>query len=177
MLDHRDAGAGVLADVKGLVLWECDWCRVLQGIPRHFLAVDIEDAGAALAEALAFGLEVEGDGVLARAQLGAFPDRALEIEQIVEKHHFAAADAELALAQEQAVAAEAPAFGDDHPLGAQQALGNVDLCGDGIGLVQDARCGAVRHAAQLARVREDRPPRREVGPWGVPACKRRVVER
>ena len=54
-------------------------------------------------------------------QLRPFPDRALEVEQIVEEHDLAPAEAQLALAQEQAVAAEAPALGDDHALRA--ALG------------------------------------------------------
>src|SRR5262245_29771568 len=125
MLEHRNARAGVLADVEGLVLGDRDWCRVLQGIPRHFPAVDIEDAGAAFAEARAFGLEVEDDGMLAGTQLGAIPNGALEIEQIVEKHHFTPADTELALAEEQAVAAEASALSDDHAFGA--AFGNRDL--------------------------------------------------
>ena len=45
--------------------------------------------------------------MLARFQLRPLPDRALEIEQVVEEHHPATADAEFTLAQEQAVAAGA----------------------------------------------------------------------
>ena len=48
---------------------------------------------------------------------------------------------QLALAQEQAVAAEAPALGDDHAFRA--AFGDLDLGRDGVGLVQDARSAAV----------------------------------
>ena len=61
----------------------------------------------------------------------AFPGGALEVEQVVEKHDLAAADAELAFAEEQAVAAEAPALGDDHAFRA--AFGNLDLRLDGVG--------------------------------------------
>src|SRR4051794_3780978 len=60
----------------------------------------------------------------------------LRSEQVIEEHHLAPAEAEFALAQEQAVAAEAPALGDDHAFGA--ALGDRDLRRDGVGLVQDA---------------------------------------
>ena len=121
------------------------------------------------------GLEVEDDGVLAGLQLRPLPHRALEVEQIVEEHHLAATDAEFALAQEQAVAAEAPALGDDHAFRA--ALGDLDLGGDGVGLVQDARRGAGRHAGQFARIGEDRSSRREARARRVPARERRVVER
>ena len=43
------------------------------------------------------------------ASARAFPRRALEVEQVVEEHRLAPAESEFALAQEQAVAAEAPA--------------------------------------------------------------------
>ena len=71
ILDHRDPGPGVLADVEGLVLRERDRCAVFNGLPVHFLAVHGEHACAALAEARTIRLEVEDDGVLARAQLRA----------------------------------------------------------------------------------------------------------
>jgi len=86
--------------------------------------------------------------VLAAPQLRPLPDRALEVEQVIEEHDSAAVEAKLAFAQEQAIAAETPALGDDHTLGA--AFGNVELGSDGVGLVQDARCGAGRHANQFA---------------------------
>ena len=82
---------------------------------------------------------------------------------------------ELALAQEQAVAAEAPALGDDHAFRA--AFGDLDLGGDGVGLVQDARRAAGRHAGQFARIGEDRSSRRQARARRVPARERRVVER
>ena len=84
-------------------------------------------------------------------------------------------NAQFALAQEQAVAAEAPAFGDDHAFRA--ALGDLDLGGDGVGLVQDVRGGAGRHAGQFARIGEDRSSRRQARARRVPARERRVVER
>ena len=108
-------------------------------------------------------------------QLRPLPHRALEVEQIVEEHDLAPTDAEFALAQEQAVAAEAPALGDDHAFRA--TLGNLDLSRDGVGLVQNVRRSAVRHAAELSRIGELRPSRREVGPRRVPAGERRIVER
>ena len=68
-----------------------------------FLAVHLQDAGAALAEAGSVVLEVEHDRVLARRErLLAFPAEALQIEEVVEEHR-------LALEQVQAVAAEAAA--------------------------------------------------------------------
>ena len=108
-------------------------------------------------------------------QLGPFPRRALEVEQVVEEHHLAPADSQFALAQEQAVAAEAPAFGDDHAFRA--AFGDLDLGGDGVGLVQDARRSAGRHAGQFARIGEDRSSRRQARARRIPARERRVVER
>src|SRR6266481_1374066 len=69
ILQHRDPGAGVLADVEGLVLRERDRRAVLNGFPGHFLAVHGEHACAALAETRPIRLEVEDDGVLAGAQL------------------------------------------------------------------------------------------------------------
>src|SRR4029453_13440375 len=99
--------------------------------------VHVQHARAPLAQTYTVGLEVEDDGVLAGLQLGALPRRALEVEQVIEEPHLAPAKSKLALAQEQTIAAEAPAFGDDHAFRA--ALGDLDLRGDGVGLVQDAR--------------------------------------
>ena len=121
------------------------------------------------------GLEVEDDGVLAGGQLGPLPRRALEVEQVVEEHHLAPAEAELALAQEQAVAAEASAIGDDHAFRA--AFGDRDLGGDRVRLVQDARRAAVGDADRFARIGEDLASAREVRARRVPAQERRVVER
>src|SRR5262245_34933147 len=137
IFQQRDPGARVLPDVERFVLWERDRSGVLQRVLGHFLTVHRQYAGAAFAQTRPVGLEVEDDGVLARVQLGPFPYRALKVEQIVEEHHLAAPDAELTLAQEQAVAAEAPALGDDHAL--RPAFRYLDLGGDGVALVQDAR--------------------------------------
>src|SRR6478735_1389429 len=114
ILDHRHPGAGVLADVECFVLRKRDRRAVFDGFPVYFLAVHREYACAALAAARTIRLEVEDNGVLARAQLGPGPDRALEVEQVVDENRFAAADARNTLAQEKPVAAEASAFGDDN---------------------------------------------------------------
>ena len=86
-----------------------------------------------------------------------------------------ATNARHTLAQEQSIAAEAPAFGDDHAF--RTALGNLDLGGDGVGLVQDVRRSAGRHAGQFARIGEDRSSRRQARARRIPARERRVVER
>ena len=86
-------------------------------------------------------------------QLGSSPDRALEVEQVVEEHRLALAYSPHTLAQEEPIATEAPAIGDDHAFGAP--FGDRDLGGDGVGLVQDARSAAVGHAGQWSRVGED----------------------
>ena len=80
-----------------------------------------------------------------------------------------------ALAQEQPIAAEAPALGDDHAFRA--AFGDLDLGGDGVGLVQDIGRSAGRHAGQSARIGEDRSSRRQARARRIPARERRVVER
>ena len=90
---QRDPGARVLADVEGFVLRERDRGGVFHGIPGHFLAVHGQHARASLAQTRTVGLEVEDDGVLAGFQLGPFPHRALEVEQVIEEHHLAPANA------------------------------------------------------------------------------------
>src|SRR5215468_11990703 len=114
ILHHHDPSARVLADVKGFVLWECDRGGVLHGMPGLFLAVHVQHACTPLAQTCTVGLEVKHDGVFPRVQLGPPPRCAFEVEQIIEEHHLAPAKSQLALAQEQTIAAEAPAFGDDH---------------------------------------------------------------
>ena len=113
--------------------------------------------------------------MLARAQLGPGPDRALEVEQVVDENRFAAADARNTLAQKKPVAAEASAFGDDHAFRA--ALRNLDFGSDRVGLVEDARSGAGRHAGQLTRIIEGRLPCRKARARCIPSQERRVVER
>jgi hypothetical protein len=83
ILDERQRGAGVLADVEGFVFRERDRGGVFHGIPGHFLTVHVQHARAPLAQPCTVGLEVEDDGVLAGLQLGALPRRALEVEQIM----------------------------------------------------------------------------------------------
>ena len=73
--------------------------------------------------------------MLARLQFGPFPRGALEVEQVVQEHHLAPTKAEFAFAQEQAVATEAPALGDDHAF--CPAFGNLDLGRDGVGFVEN----------------------------------------
>src|SRR5258707_618415 len=132
ILDHRDARAAVLADIESFIFRESDRRAVFDGLPVRILAVYGEHARAALAEARTIRLEVEDDGVLAGAQLRPRPDRALEVEKVVEEHGFARPNVRHTLAQEQPVAAEAAAFRDNHAFPA--ALGNLDLGGDGVGL-------------------------------------------
>src|SRR5207344_3346196 len=86
IFQHRDSGAGVLTDIKGFVLRERDWGTMLDGFPVRFLAVHIQHTRPALPQARTIRLEVENDGVLAGAQLWPRPNRALEIEQVVEEH-------------------------------------------------------------------------------------------
>src|SRR4029079_19547531 len=100
VLDGRDRGTGVLPDVEVFVLRGHDGCRVIHGLIVQLLPVHEESTRATLAEAAAVELEVEHDGVLASRQLRPFPRRALEIEQVVEEHRLAPADAQVALAQE-----------------------------------------------------------------------------
>ena len=130
VLDHRDAGARVLADVEGFVLRERDRGGVFQGFPGHFLAIHGQHARPTLAQTGTIGLEVEDDGVLAGFQLRPLPHRALEVEQVIEEHNLAPTEAELAFAQEQAVAAEAPALGNDDAFRA--TFGDLDLGSNGV---------------------------------------------
>jgi hypothetical protein len=62
----------------------------------EFLATSLPYTHAcpSLAQTCTFRLEVEDDGVLARLQLRPFPNRALEIEQVIEEHYFASTDFE-----------------------------------------------------------------------------------
>src|SRR5229473_2963691 len=89
ILQHRDPGAGVLADVERLVLRERDRRAVFHGIPGHFLAVHVEHARPSLAQPRTIRLEVEDNGVLAGAQLWPCPSRAFEVKQVVEEHRLA----------------------------------------------------------------------------------------
>src|SRR4029079_11042612 len=111
--------------------------------------------GAALAGAGAIILEVKHDRVLAGLERvakdiaishAALPAIPLEIEHVVGKHR-------LALEQIEAVSAEATAVSGDHSFGA--ALGNGNLGGDGVVLVEDARGVAVGNAGILSLERED----------------------
>src|SRR4029079_15386411 len=97
---QRNPGARVLADIKTFVFRERDRDGVLHGIPGPFLAVHGQHSGASLPQTWAVGFEIEDDGVLARLQLWPFPHRALEVEQVIEKHNLAPANALHAFAQE-----------------------------------------------------------------------------
>jgi len=108
------SGCGVLPDVEVFVFGKHDRGGVFHGILGDFLAVHGQHTGAALAETWPSNLKSNTMVCFAGAQLRPFPRCPLEIEQVVEKHHLAATDPEFSLAQEQAVAAEAPTFRDDH---------------------------------------------------------------
>ena len=93
-------------------------------------------------------LEVELHRVLAgREGLGAFPADALEVDQVPEEHR-------LALEQVEAVAAEAPAGGEDHALGA--ALRHVDVGRDRVGAVQQQRASRLAACPSWAGYRRTR---------------------
>jgi len=150
-----------------------------EGLPG--LNQEIFDAGTAFREALTHAQKtkdlrkvMQASEHLAGLELGALPDRALEVEKVVEEHGLAGANAGHTLAQKQTIAAKPPAFRDDHAL--CPALGDLDLGGDGVGLVQDARRRAGRHAGQFARIGEDRASRRDARTRRIPARERRVVE-
>ena len=81
----------------------------------------------------------------------------------------------IAFAQEQAVAAEPSAFGDDHAFRA--AFGNLDLGLDDEVLRQDVRGAGGRDAGQLAGVLEHFPAGRRARTLREEARERRVVER
>ncbi len=101
ILDERNRRAGIQADVKGLVPLEDERHGVLHGLFVHFLAVHVQHAGAAFAEAAAVKFEVKFDRVFAGLEFRAFPGSALQIEQVVEKHRLSPADSHFAFAQEQ----------------------------------------------------------------------------
>src|SRR6185503_7577706 len=98
------------------VLGERDRDGVVHRIRGNFLAVYGQHARASLTQTRAVRLEVEDDGMLAGFEFGPLPHGAFQVEEIVEEHDLATADAELALAQEQAIAAEPPTLGDDHSI-------------------------------------------------------------
>ena len=127
-----------------------------------YLAVDRERPGAAAADAAHVVVgerarakpvigEVELDRVLAGRERRPLPLRPHDALIVVDEHR-------LALQQVQAPAVEAAALVDDHAVAA--ALGHVDLGGDRVGLVEQARhvaFGDVRDGQ--ARVVEHRPAR------------------
>src|ERR1019366_5205844 len=132
---------------------------VLDGLARQFLTIDREHTRAALARPGAVVLEIEYDLVLARLERGAqpvlrahaaLPAEALQIEQVVHEHR-------LAFEQVETIAAEAPTQGHDHALRA--LLGNRDIRGYGVVLVQNARRIAEWNAGVFTRVSEHRAPR------------------
>src|SRR5262245_6909844 len=101
VLQQCDPSARVLADVEVFVLRERDRGGVLQGILRYLLAIHRQHTRATLAQTRTVGLEVEHDGVLARRQLGAFPHRPFEVEQVVEEHNPSTIESKFTLAQKQ----------------------------------------------------------------------------
>ena len=81
----------------------------------------------------------------------------------------------IALAQEQAVAAEPPAFGDDHAFRA--AFGDLNLRLDGEVLRHDVRGAGGGDAGQFAGVLEHFPAGRRAWTLREKARERRVIER
>jgi hypothetical protein len=106
--------------------------------------------------------------ILERAKRAPLPPRLRHISyNVVEEYRLAPAKSKLALAQEEGIAAEAPAVGDDDAFCA--TFGDLDLGGNGVGLVQDARSTAVGDASQSSRVGEDRSSPGEVRARCIPA--------
>src|SRR6185312_3249045 len=102
MFQQGDAGSRVLADVESFVFRESDGGAMLQRIPGDLFPIHGEHTRTAVAYIVTVQLVIEDDGVLAGLEFGPLPGHALEVEQIVEEHDLAPADAEFALAQEQA---------------------------------------------------------------------------
>ena len=144
-------GAGVGADVEGFVPLQDEGQGVLHLLRGDFLAVDLEHAGAAAADAAhvvegeragaeAIVLEVELEGVLAGGQrFRTFPANTLQVNQVPEEHR-------LALEQIEAVAGEAAAGGKEHAFGA--GLGHVDVGRDRVRRVEEQRRVALGDAGQ-----------------------------
>src|SRR3990172_1018827 len=145
-----DRGARVDADVEGLVLREHERQRLRNLLRIDHLAVHLQRAAAAEPEADAVVLEVEDERVLARRErVLSLPAEPLDVDVVVDEHR-------LALEEIEADAAEPPAVGHEHPFGA--ALGNLDLGGDRVGAVEEARRAALRRVRELAGVDEPGAP-------------------
>ena len=159
--------AGVRADVEGLVPLHDERDRMLHFLTGHFLAVHLEYAGTALADAAqvvegqrahseAVVLEVKLHGVFAGCdRLGAFPPDTLQVDQVPEKHR-------LAFQQVETVAAKPATRSQDDALGT--ALGNLHIRRDSVGRVEQQRGVALWDAGQRSCVGEHGSARRDVGP-------------
>src|SRR5690349_12202916 len=114
------AGAGINADVEGLVDRHDERDRVRDRLAGNLLAVNGQHAAAALAIAGPVIFEIERDGVLARLERRAqpvprtdagFPAVSFQVQHVVYEDR-------LALQQIETVAAESAAEGRDHSFSA-----------------------------------------------------------
>src|SRR5262249_52153425 len=80
IFDERDAGAGVLADVEGFILRECNGGAILHRVGGDLLAVHGENARAAAAYGVTVQLVIENDGVFGGRQLRPLPHGPLKVE-------------------------------------------------------------------------------------------------
>src|SRR5664279_596199 len=174
---HRSASVG--ADIKVLVPLQDQRQGVLHRLRGHRLAVDLQDARTALADAAhvvegerthaeAVVLEVELQRVLAgRQHFRSLPLHAFKIDQVPREHWFA-------LQHVEAVAAEAAALGDDHAFSA--ALRNLDLGLEVVRRIEDAGCVTVRCARDLTGVGKHGAAGAEAGPRRNEAGRYRRVQ-
>ena len=93
VFDHRDARPRILADVKCLILGEGNRRRMVQRVSGYFLAIDKKYSRPALAQSRTFAFEVERYRVLAGCQLGTFPHRTLQIEEVIEEYDLSSIEA------------------------------------------------------------------------------------
>src|SRR5271165_4951989 len=115
-------GAGIHANVEGLVSYFQESDRVCLLSCRNYLAVYFQFTTAALSDAGAVIGVLENDRVLARGEwLLADPSIMRECEHVVVEHR-------LAFEQVQPIPTKPPSIGDDHPVAA--TCWHIDLRGN-----------------------------------------------
>src|SRR5271165_4948701 len=139
---RRDRGTRILSDVATVVAGEYHrQCHA--DVPfANFLAVNVEDYLAALAEATASVRELHAELVISRGQ------RAFGLDVEVPDTPQIVAVLQLAALRVEAPAADVRALGDDHALSAR--LKHLDLCSDGMRLVLDVEDTVLRQAPHAA---------------------------
>src|SRR5262249_25523790 len=142
---HR-CGAAV-ADVERLVEGQGQGNGMLQLLRRHDLAVDLQRSRSAPTYAAQIVvcerlptepvvLEVVHNCMLPGSQfIASLPTGPLEVEKVIREHR-------LTFEKVQRIADESISLADDHALGT--SLRDIDVRGDGVGGVEQARLVAVR---------------------------------